>query len=44
MVCQINAPIKPGDKSPQVANLQDTLRLLVERKVIQFQPRRSILR
>lgn len=34
MVRRINAPIKPGDKSPEVANLQDALRLLLERNVI----------
>lgn len=34
MVCRINAPIKSADKGPEVANLQDAFRLLMERKVI----------
>jgi hypothetical protein len=34
MVRKINAPIKPNDKGPEVANLQDALHLLLKRKVI----------
>ena len=34
MVRRINAPIKPDDKGPEVANLQDALRLWLERKAL----------